>query len=114
MTDIPDTTYLGENVIYEQDSNNNDSSTGKVLPYLLAGIYFIGFLIYLGRFARNLKSLLQDIRSNKKFRKLNYVFVLLERKISPFTFLNYIFLNRTEYRNNAISKAILEHEKVHV
>ncbi|MBT8296005.1 MAG: M56 family metallopeptidase, partial [Gramella sp.] len=68
----------------------------------------------LGRFAKNLKSLLQDIKSNKKFRKLNYVFVLLERKISPYTFLNYIFLNRTEYRNNAISKAILEHEKVHV
>ena len=105
-------------VVASTDLPSNKSSENSFSSfwstYIIVGIYLIGFLIFAYRFYRNLSALLAEARRNDKFQELNYIYVLLGRKLEPHSFLNYIFLNKTEFKKDRISEAVLEHEKAHV
>ncbi|MDX1543567.1 MAG: M56 family metallopeptidase, partial [Christiangramia sp.] len=77
-------------------------------------IYSIGLIIMGYRFTKNLCSIQENINNNEHFRSWDYIYVLLKQKLIPHTFLNYIFLNKTEYENDQISESVIEHEKAHV
>ncbi len=81
---------------------------------VLTALYIIGFTVFLIRFLRNLRKILNQANKNEKFSEYNYIFVLLRKKLDPHSFLNFIFLNRSEFKSNKISNSVLEHEKAHV
>ena len=76
-------------------------------------IYFAGVLIFGIRFILNFLKILMTIRQNPKLKKVGFSYVLVKALEQPFTFLSFIFLNRSDYEARAIPEEILEHEKTH-
>lgn len=88
-----------------------DPKTNTLVSILL-GIYgFISFFLLI-RFSRNLSSLLKLISNNRLFKN-DINFVLVNEEISPFSFFNYLFLNKEQYECGGVSKEILAHESIH-
>lgn len=89
------------------------TSLKEYIPIILWSIYILGASIFAFRFLKNLNNLFQKIKRNPKFKNENTFHVLLQELITPHTFLNYIFLNKTKYENNQIPQEVLLHEKTH-
>ena len=83
------------------------------LPTILWSVYFLGVIIFLGRFTINLFQLIKRIKQNPKYIKGNLVHVLITDLIYPHTFLKYIFLNKTKYETHDIPKEVMLHEETH-
>lgn len=83
------------------------------IPVILWTVYGIGVLLFAFRFFRNLIQLVQKIRLNPKIKNRSFITVLLQDLITPHTFFNYIFLNKTKFKNNLIPKEVLLHEETH-
>ena len=79
----------------------------------LWSIYGIGVLFFAFRFFKNLKQIHSRIRKNPKHKLVRFTQVLLEEKITPHTFFNYIFLNRKKLEANEIPEEVLLHEETH-
>ncbi len=79
---------------------------------------FFGFLylavvaFFLGKMLVELTSLFRLIKSGKMFREGKFVMVTLSRKLTPFSFFNYICYSENE-KSSAPLDIILDHEKVH-
>ena len=84
------------------------------LPYLLLAFYFIvsGFLLY--RFIRNLKRLISKINGRSSIVHSGARLILTNDNAIPYSFLNYIFINRDKYEKGTIEKEVLQHELTHV
>ena len=81
--------------------------------YLLLLIYFTGVLVMLWRFITNLWTF--TIRAEDEVISYNaYQLILRKGIIVPHSFHNRIFVSKTDYQQNLISKAILDHEKAHL
>jgi beta-lactamase regulating signal transducer with metallopeptidase domain len=80
---------------------------GCIITYCL----ITGFLLI--RFGKNLYSIRKAIADNELVSYKNYNLVLISTKQTPHTFLNFIFLNRDDYRQQQIDEAILLHEMAH-
>tara|TARA_R110002012_G_scaffold312248_1_gene522700 strand:- start:268752 stop:271196 length:2445 start_codon:yes stop_codon:yes gene_type:complete len=83
------------------------------LSTILWSIYFLGVMIFLGRFTINLFQLIKRIKQNPKYIKGNLVHVLITDLVYPHTFLKYIFLNKTKYETHDIPKEVMLHEETH-
>lgn len=83
------------------------------LPSILWAIYYLGLLVFSGRFTFNLYQLVKRIKQNPKFKKGRFVHVLLSDLIYPHTFLQYIFLNKSKYEAHKIPHEVLLHEETH-
>ncbi|HKJ49410.1 MAG TPA: M56 family metallopeptidase [Christiangramia sp.] len=109
---------VGETILYSAQKAEPGVSTisfwKENLPNILLLIYSIGFVIFGLRFYRNLKTLISEAKKNDKLHDLPYIYVLLSKKLDPHSFLQYIFLNKEDFRNHNISGAVMEHEKAHV
>jgi bla regulator protein blaR1 len=77
-------------------------------------IYYLVMGALLVRFLKNIFILFQEINKSEKVVLETMTIVLLERKMIPHSFMNYIFLNKTEYQNGVIEDEILLHESTHV
>ncbi|WP_159039938.1 M56 family metallopeptidase [Christiangramia fulva] len=86
----------------------------KIAGFTGFGIYLCGVLFFSFRFIRNLFTISREISENEKKSEFPYIFVLLRRNLIPHSFLRYIFLGKSDFENNNISHAVLEHEKAHV
>ncbi|EOZ92837.1 Regulatory sensor-transducer, BlaR1/MecR1 family [Indibacter alkaliphilus LW1] len=78
------------------------------------GIYLFGFSCFLLRFIFQLKQLISLVGKNPNIKKTECIYVLLEQKTLPFTFLNFLFLNKEAYQNKMIEDEIIYHELVHI
>lgn len=74
--------------------------------YIAISIFFIGKMIV------ELSSLRSLIRSGDKKRSGKFVIVTLSRKLTPFSFFNYICYSTSDQQSPELD-LILEHEKVH-
>jgi len=83
------------------------------LPFILWGLYGLGFLFFAFRFGKNLYGMIQKIRKNPKYKQRNLFHVLLQSAESPHTFFSYIFLNKEALHANEIPREVLDHEEVH-
>lgn len=83
-------------------------------PQLLFLGYIIGFSVFSLRFYTNLKKLIIEVKRNDKLKDRPYIYVLLNSKLTPYSFFQYIFLNKQKFKNKEISSAVLDHEKAHV
>jgi TonB family protein len=84
---------------------------GKIIPVIyLAGAVLLG-LRFLTRIA-GLALLISGNRTTRHRHRHNHI-VSIESDQSPFSFLNYIFINESLYREEE-RKKIIEHELVHI
>ncbi|MGB3592169.1 MAG: M56 family metallopeptidase [Nonlabens sp.] len=80
----------------------------KMLLYLYIAIT----CAFLGKMAVELASLRRLIKSGKSLREHGFTLVTLSRKLTPFSFFNYICYSKQD-ENLSGMELIIEHEKVH-
>jgi len=83
------------------------------LSYIIGAYVFVSAIL-LFRFGRNLISIIQIIRTNERHDLQNSTLVLVDDDISPHSFGNYIFVNRSDYHIGDIATEIFTHELAHV
>jgi hypothetical protein len=77
-------------------------------------IYGLVALALLFRFILNVSKLSSRARSNPAIDYKKAKLVLLQEETLPYTFLNSIFINETDYRNRKIEAELYTHELIHV
>ena len=77
-------------------------------------IYVLVSSILLFIFLKNIFVLIKEIRNNRKVILGRISIVLLDKKITPYSFLKYIFANREDYEKQGIETEILLHETTHI
>ena len=81
--------------------------------YILLLIYFTGVIIMLWRFITNLRTF--TIRAEDEVISYNSYQLILRNGITvPHSFLNRIFVSKTDHDQNLIPNAVLNHEKAHL
>ena len=104
-----------DNLIPEDELVIPDSSTqyNRIALALLTGYVLIaGF--FLARFILGLHEIYSTVQRGEISSWKETNLVLLEESITPQSFLNWIFLNREEYKSGNINNDILEHELTHI
>jgi len=84
------------------------------LFYIGLSIYSIITFILIIRFVKNIMSFIRKVSIHPTVKMENATLVLLEEKALPYTFLNYIFVNRMEYESRLIEEELYTHELTHV
>ncbi len=85
-----------------------------VLTYSLFGyIYLIGAAFFLAKLFIQIYQIIRLIQRNRVVSDGKIKMVFLEREISPFSFLNYIFVSNNLQNTKGWEK-MLEHEKQHI
>ena len=82
-------------------------------PFVLWAIYGLGVLFVSIKFFRNLFILLQQIKTNPKYRDSRFINILLSENLIPHTFFNYIFLNKKQFEKREIPTEVILHEQTH-
>lgn len=82
--------------------------------YLLFGFYGLISLVFLYRFGRNIKVLVNKIQRNIKINYRGQTLVLLKEDSLPFSFLKYIFVAESDLENGKFTDAVFTHECTHV
>lgn len=77
-------------------------------------IYLTGFIFFSIRFAVQLAQLIRLVRNNPTIKDKECTYVLLTGKTIPFTFLNFLFVEKESFQQNTIEKEILCHELTHI
>ncbi|MDP5229567.1 MAG: M56 family metallopeptidase, partial [Cellulophaga sp.] len=83
------------------------------LNTILWSIYGLGVLVFGFKFCQNLIIIGNRIKTNQKVKEEQIINVLLQEKLAPHTFFNFIFLNKQKFNANEIPAAVLLHEKTH-
>jgi beta-lactamase regulating signal transducer with metallopeptidase domain len=83
-------------------------------PYLLWVIYALVTLICSIRFINNILKITSKTKTNRIIDYYGAKLVLIPEKNLPHTFLNYIFINETDYKNRNIEAELYTHELTHV
>ncbi len=82
-------------------------------PFILWTIYGLGVLFFSVKLFRNLFIIIQQIRTNPKYRDSSFINILLSENVIPHTFFNYIFLNKKQFEKGEIPSEVLLHEQTH-
>ena len=81
---------------------------------LLGGVYLAISAWFLIRFGRNLFVLLGRKRNHEIIKNQGISFLLIENLPQPYSFLNYIFVDREAFQSGTLEAEILAHERSHV
>lgn len=80
---------------------------------ILLIIYFIGVAFFLIRFLVNFIWIFSYVFKNKPQSIFGMKVIKIEKNISPFSFVNFIFISNKEYPEAELTK-IISHEKIHI
>lgn len=83
------------------------------LPIVLWSLYGFATAILATRFILNLIKIKQKISTNSTEKIQNSTLVLLNERVLPHTFLNYVFINKNDYENRKIENELYTHELTH-
>jgi beta-lactamase regulating signal transducer with metallopeptidase domain len=108
-TEIP---TFSEELFINQTSTLKE--TINYTPIILGSIYGIIALLLLLRFFNNIYQLQQKSKKSTVINYQNAKIVLLKETVFPHTFLNTIFINKSDYENRTIEQELYTHELVHV
>ena len=103
---------INENVIRENAVPLIE--TINYTPYIFWSLYALITFILLVRFVKNGLKLISKTKSNPIVKYKNAKLVLVDEKVLPHTFLNYIFINFDDYNSRSIEDELFTHELVHV
>ncbi|WP_167619004.1 M56 family metallopeptidase [Maribellus sediminis] len=112
VTVTPYRNLLEAVTIYGQDLSGNvvhQISSSR----LIILVYLLGLLFFMLKFIMRISQIQKLVRKNEIRRVGNVKFVLIDVEFSPFSFLNYIFIN-PEKRNEEGYEKIIEHELEHI
>lgn len=99
--------------LHEISKSSIEESQPNIKTVLLLVYYSItAFLLIM--FATNLFKMYSKIRGRKYIFYKGSRLILIEEKLTPHSFLNYVFLNKTAFEKGAIEKEILYHELTHI
>ncbi|WP_298513446.1 M56 family metallopeptidase [uncultured Kordia sp.] len=76
-------------------------------------VYSIGLLLFGSKFIRNLWSMIVKVQQNPKHSNKDVTYVLMNEKVTPHTFLKYIFFNKQTFEQQHIPKEVVWHEETH-
>jgi bla regulator protein blaR1 len=77
-------------------------------------LYFLIALLFLARFVYQIWPIAKRIIKNERVRLQYATLVLIDEKILPHSFLNFIFINRDDYLTRKIEPELFTHELSHV
>jgi biopolymer transport protein ExbD len=80
----------------------------------IIGLYILVSLILFVLLSRKVYNLLHKAKQNKQLNYFSATVVLLKERIVPYTFLQYIFINKFTYQTDSLEEQILTHELAHV
>ncbi len=85
-----------------------------ILTYSLIGyLYLLGVVVFSGKFFLQLIQIFRLIAKNRVIAEGKIKLVMLDGKLSPFSFLNYIFVSNNLQNTHGWEK-MLEHERQHI
>ena len=84
----------------------------EINPSLLIYVLVSSILLFI--FLKNIFVLIKEIQNNEKVVLGEISIVLLDKKITPYSFMKYVFVNREDYENQNIEREIFLHESTHV
>lgn len=105
-------TYTPDFALEELHTTTTDVNL-NYLNTILWSLYGLGVLAFGFKFCQNLLKINFRIRKNPKIKNRNSVNVLLNEKIAPHTFFNFIFLNKHKFEAHEIPNEVLLHEQTH-
>jgi hypothetical protein len=94
-------------------TNENEYAQNINWLTILSVIYFIGVAFFLLRFIANFIWIFSYVAKNKAQTILGMKVIKIEKNLSPFSFLNFIFISNKEYPEDELTK-IISHEKEHI
>jgi hypothetical protein len=83
------------------------------LPLLIA-VYLIIAIGMLLRFTKNLYHINRSVAKNAIRAADGTKLILVDEEVTPHSFLNYVFINKKDYRDGAVEPEIICHEQAHV
>ena len=89
----------------------DDTNYWMIALWIVYGLVTTAFAF---RFLSNVYKLINRKRNNPTVAYKNARLVLLDEKILPHTFLNYIFINKDAYHSRKIEAELYAHELIHV
>lgn len=97
------------------DQTKNTNLFQPYLPFMAWTITTTVSIAFLIRFIKNILQLKRTIANNKQiYLQQGVRLSLLNNPIAPFSFLNTIFLNKTEYQQDKVEQEVLAHELAHI
>lgn len=84
------------------------------LENTLGAVYLLVSAILIFRLCRNLFILVQETKKGEKIKFGNHFLILKPNAVHPYSFWNFIVLNKTDFENGKIDEKILIHEKAHL
>lgn len=105
-----------ENDIYNMNSYVKSLSYAIPNNFInsVLSIYIIVAAILTLKFVLTLYTIAKKIRYHKKVYLKHAVIVLVKDKVLPHTFLQYVFVNEDDYKNDLIEQELFTHEYTHV
>jgi beta-lactamase regulating signal transducer with metallopeptidase domain len=76
--------------------------------------YVTVMVILLLRFTKNVFILFKKAKTSSSVYFKNTKIILLDEKVIPHTFLNFIFVNKHDFQSNQIQEELFAHELVHI
>ena len=95
-------------------SNFIENPTGFTFKNALIALYLLISIFLLKRFCLNLMKLIRETRSGEKIPFGKHFLILKNHRIHPYSFWNFIFLNKNDFENQRIDEKILIHEQAHL
>ncbi len=93
-----------------------EASVAETFPsteMIFTGIYLLGFSVFLLRFLLGLFFLFRKINDSEHYQIEGATLVLDHQNVLPYTFWNYIFINKNAYQTQNIENELLTHELTH-
>lgn len=101
------------NALVHQPSLQTPAPNYNYLPMLI-GIYLIIAIGMLLRFTKNLYYINRSVSKNAIRAADGTKLILVDEEVTPHSFLNYVFINKKDYRDGSIEPEIICHEQAHV
>ncbi|MBZ9729224.1 hypothetical protein LB467_05955 [Salegentibacter sp. JZCK2] len=101
--------YQPDNTVEASEANSNFNFS-KILWI----VYIIGVLCFLVRFLKNILQLNYTIKNNPKEVNKYSTRVLLPFRTIPYSYFQYIFLEKERYLKGEIPTEVIQHEEAHV
>lgn len=97
-----------QGTIEKEQSNNT-----LIFPNILFAVYILISTIILMRFVFNLYKIIKTIKNSKVAADTDPQIILSIVKTLPYSFLNYIIVNKTEFESGKIDDSLIFHEQAH-
>ncbi|MBF7092332.1 energy transducer TonB [Flavobacterium sp. ALJ2] len=101
-------------IVLNNSQNSSIIANNQIITNSLLALYLIITTLLIIRFIMNLYSFHKKIKHNESLIINNQKAVLIQEPILPHSFLNTIFINENDLKNNLIDPQLITHETAHI